>query len=387
MKDEKRKDEMVYLDLNSGISGDMLLGSLLDIGGSEEILDDVIGKLGLSGIDIVVEKKEEPVRGLNVRVRYEKEEQSSRQLDDILGLIERSDLTEWVKKKSLEVFRALGEAEGEIHDTEVDRVQLHEVSGVDSIVDIVGSIALFHQLNIDKAYASTVHFGSGEVGCEHGVLSVPVPATTKLLQGWRVRMTEKEGELVTPTGAALLKTLAEQRSPPDIELERVGVGYGDRVMKSPNVLRVFMGRCENIEDKMIRLDFYIDDMNPEILSHSMEKIREEAIDAYQKAAVGKKGRSGWEITVLCRRKDLPGVKEVIFRETSTLGFQISEMRRHVSGREAVIVDTNWGEVRLKVTEEQASPEFEDCRKIAEREDIPLGRVYEEALRRYREKEG
>lgn len=379
-------EKIAYLDLRSGISGDMLLGSLIDLGADVKILDDIIRDLELQDVHIEIEERYEGISGKDIKVRFK--DQPERKLSDILRMIEEADLKDEIKRLSCEAFETLGKVESEIHDVDFEELSLHETGMVDSIVDVVGSVALFDDLDIDEAYSSTVHTGSGYTECEHGKIPVPVPATSKILEGWKVRFTQKEGELVTPTGAALLQVLTEQRDPPDMTLEKVGTGFGDRSLEEPNALRVFLGKKSNLEQEVQTCRFYVDDTTPEILRYNLDKIREQAIDAYSVPAVGKKGRRGWEVVVVMKRSSAEEVIETIMKETSTLGMRIQDTRRMVQERRTDTVETKWGEVRVKVAKGKNSvqPEYEDCRKIAEEEDVPLKEVYQEVKKKYYKEE-
>ncbi len=374
--------KIAYFDLGSGISGDMLLGALIDLGGDVRVLDTVIQKLDLEDVHIEVEEREEGVKGKKVKVRSK--DQPHRELSKILENIENSRLDETVKKESISAFESLGKVEAEIHDESFEELELHETGMVDSIIDIVGGIALFHSLEIKEAYSSTVSLGEGYTECSHGKLPVPVPAVEKLLKGWNVKLGCKKGELVTPTGAVLLNVLTEQKDISDMRLESVGVGFGSREMEEPNALRVFLGSQANREVPVQVIRFHVDDMSPEVFSYALEKVREEALDAYTVPTHGKKGRQGWEVTVMVEKGDLEDVKKIIFEETSTLGVRVEDTRRIVADRSVSKVETEWGEARVKVSSEkdQAAPEYESCREIAERENIPLRKVYEEVKRQY-----
>ncbi len=373
--------KVIYFDLENGISGDMLLGSLLDLGASEDVLEKVIQDLELD-IELEIKDKEQGfTEGKDVNI-ITKEEHKHRKIREVIRMIKDSSLEKEIKVKSINTFTELGKVEGEIHDQPAKDVELHETGMLDSIIDIVGSIALFEDLNIDEAYYSTVRFGSGTVECEHGELSVPVPATRKLLEGWRVKMTEKEGELVTPTGAVLLKRLAEQCEPPDMTLNSIGIGFGDREKEYPNVLRIYSGTKTNQEEVM-KIEFYIDDITPEILSYALERLRSHSLDVYQDPMIGKKSRSGWMITVLCEKDKISDIKDIIFSETSTLGIRITEERRICKEREFKKVETEYGEVKVKVSGDTASPEFEECKMIALEKGIPLKDVFEAAKEAFR----
>lgn len=373
--------KIAYFDLSSGISGDMLLGALLDLGASEKVLNNVIDELGLENVNVLIEEKGDPLRGRDVKIKYK--DQPHRRLSTIIDMIENSGLNEFVKEKSVEAFELLGDAEAKVHDMDKDEIEFHEVGMIDSIIDIVGSVALFDDLGSDRAFCSTVNFGNGTVDSAHGRLKVPVPATTEILKEWQVKFTEKKGELVTPTGAALLRTLTKQHNPPDIELDEIGVGYGNREMDEPNALRIFSGESANMCESVYKLEFYIDDMNPEIFAYALDKIREKAVDVYHKNARGKKSRDGWEVTVLCKEEDLEEVKNLIFEETSTLGMRVNRDMRIVADRGFVEVETEYGKIDVKVSGDRVSPEYEDCKRIAEKNDIPLQKVYEKVIEEYR----
>ncbi len=372
--------KIAYFELSSGISGDMLLGSLVDLGGDVKVLNDVIEELELNNVHIEVTSEERGLSGKNLNIKYK--DQPHRSVVEIIDKIEDSDLGEKVKKKSVEAFRLIGEVESKIHDVPFEELELHEVGMIDSIIDVVGSASLIEDLNIDEIYASTVHLGSGYTECEHGKIPVPVPATEKLLEDWNVKFTDKKGELVTPTGAAMLNVLAEQSHPPDMRLEKIGVGFGDREMETPNALRIFLGLQKNLDENVDVLTFYVDDMSPELLGYALEKIREKALDVYTLTATGKKGREGWEVKVLSKKSQTEEVIETIFKETSTLGLRLEEVRRIVLDRSVEKVLTEWGKVKVKISSKGVSPEYESCKEIAEREDISIMKVYDAAKENY-----
>lgn len=372
--------KIAYLDLSSGISGDMLLASLIDLGGDAGILNDIIDGFGLEGVHVEIFEEERGIAGKNVKIKHS--DQPHRKVVEIIEMIESLDLDGWVKRKSIEAFRRLGEVESQIHGVPYDELELHEVGMVDSIIDIVGSFSLLEDLDIERIYVSTVNFGTGHTECDHGKIPVPVPATEKLLKGFEVSFTDSEGELVTPTGAVMLKVLAEQVTQIDMKLEKVGTGFGDRKMEVPNALRVFIGSQKNLDETIQEITFFVDDMSPELLEHGLERIRDEALDVYTLTGSGKKGREGWEVKVLCKKGQEKNVVETIFEETSTLGMRIQEVRRMVTDRKIEEVETRWGKAKVKVSSGRVSPEYESCREIADREDIPIMRVYESVKRDY-----
>ncbi|MBS3782408.1 MAG: nickel pincer cofactor biosynthesis protein LarC [Candidatus Thermoplasmatota archaeon] len=372
--------KIAYLDLSSGISGDMLLAGLMDLGADVKVLNNVIEELELSDLHVEIRDEERGFSGKNLKIRHK--DQPHRKVVEIIEKIENSDLGEKVKEKSVEAFRLLGGVESEIHGVPFEELELHEVGMVDSIIDVVGSVALVDDLKIDEIYASTVHFGSGHTECTHGKIPVPVPATEKLLEDWNVKFTGREGELVTPTGAVMLNVLAEQSLSPDMELDSLGVGFGDREMEVPNALRIFLGFQKNLDENLDVLTFYVDDMSPELLEYGLEKIRERALEVYTLMASGKKGREGWEIKVLSKKSQTKEVIDNIFEETSTLGLRIEEGRRLVLDRRIEGVETEWGTAKVKVSSRGISPEYESCKEIAEREGISIMRVYDTVKENY-----
>lgn len=372
--------KIAFLDLSSGISGDMLLGSLIDLGAEPALLNDIIDELDLENTHVEITDKERGLSGKDLKIKHK--DQPHRKVAEVISIIEDSDLGEWVKAKSIEAFQTLGEVESDIHDVPFDELELHETGMVDSIIDVVGSIALVEDLGVEKIYASTVNFGTGHTECAHGKIPVPVPATEKLLGGWKVSFTEREGELVTPTGAVLLKILAEQKNPTDMRLKKVGVGFGDRETELPNALRIYLGNQENLDESIEEITFFIDDMSPEQLGHALERIREEALDSYTLSASGKKGREGWEIKVLCRKSQTDSVIKKIFQETSTLGLRIQEIRRIVADRKIEEVQTEWGPAKVKISSGRVAPEYESCKKIADDEGIPIAEVYGAVKKNY-----
>ncbi len=374
---------IAYLDLNSGISGDMFLAALIDLGGDAELLDVIIRKFNFEDVHILIQEENRGIKGKDLVIEHT--DQPHRKLSEVLELIEDSNLEERIKKKSIETFRTLGKVESEIHGVKFDELELHEVGMVDSIIDIVGSIALIDDLNIDHIYCSTVYLGCGYTDCEHGTIPVPVPATERLLKGWNINFSEKKGELVTPTGAAILNTMVDQANIPDMQLLDIGVGYGDKKRDEPNALKIFMGEKKNKQESIDVFKFYIDDLSPEKLSYGLEKIRKKAIDVYSTPASGKKGRQGWEIKVLSKKDNFKEIKETILNETSTLGFRVENTKRIVVERKIEDVNTKYGEAKVKISKGNIYPEYESCKKIADKEGLEISKVYELVKKAYKSK--
>ncbi|MBN1189438.1 MAG: nickel pincer cofactor biosynthesis protein LarC [Dehalococcoidales bacterium] len=384
---------IAYFDCFSGCSGDMVLGALLDTGLSLEALADGLKSLGLEGYRLSTQKvKRSAISATKFDVILEDRiHQHERLLSDILEMIDDSRLSERVKKVSGSVFRQLGEAEAKIHGVPLDRVHFHEVGAVDSIIDIVGSVLALEILQIESCYSSALPLGSGHITTQHGTLPVPVPAALQLLSAAGAPVTDfpgpeqVQGELVTPTGAALISSLCTFRRP-DLVLEKSGYGAGSKDFGEwPNVLRVWIGQGEHVfqNENLVLLETNIDDMNPQVYGYLMDKLfAEQAADVWFTPIQMKKNRPAVLLSVLCPAEAESVLVETILRETSTLGIRIRPVTRHITRREIREFDSSLGRVRVKVKRYAGkmlavSPEYEDCRLIAREKKIPL----QEVLRR------
>lgn len=389
---------IAYLDCCGGISGDMLLAALIDAGAEVKVLRGHLESLGLQGYRLQTwEERKQGWRGTRVAVEVTAD-QPERHLREILRLLDAADLPARVREKAAEVFRRLAEAEARVHGTSIDEVHFHEVGAVDAIIDVVGSILALHHLGVERIHCSPLPTGYGYVRARHGLLPVPAPATAELLRGVPVRGIPAEGELVTPTGAALATSLAANFGPlPDMVVERIGYGLGTYTYAVPNVVRVFVGTTTGQgmrREAVAVLETDIDDLNPELFPYVDQLLRKAgALDVILTQVLMKKGRPGVRLSVLCH----PGCEErllaIIFRETSTLGVRVRQEERALLHREVLQVVLPGGEVRVKVgylpdgTVAQLSPEFEDCRSLAERTGRPLLDVYREATGRARARLG
>ena len=373
-----------YFDCAAGISGDMVLGALLDAGLDVAALRRELGKLGLPGWSI------EPatVRRSGLRATHAgvsaQEHHHHRHYSDIAAMIEASEISSHAKTMALAVFRRLGEAEAHVHGVSLEEVHFHEVGAVDSIVDIVGACIGLDLLGIQEIYGSALPWTHGRVNTDHGLLPIPAPATAELMRGWPVETVDAEGEWVTPTGAALLTGLAAGSAMPSMTVESTGYGAGTRDPEGrPNVLRVVIGQSSATgeHDQITELQANLDDMNPEWMPRAVEAALEAgALDAFFTTVVGKKGRPGFVFTALCRDADRQAVAECVLRQTTSLGVRYRSMDRLKLRRETVTVETLWGPVRMKLGflgEERvnAAPEYEDCRQVSERAGVPLKDVY------------
>jgi len=380
---------IAYLDCCGGIAGDMLLAALIDAGADSDALQRQLEGLGLAGWRLETwEEKKHGLRGTRAAVVVTAD-QPVRRLGEILGLLEAASLPARTRETAVKVFLRLAEAEARVHGTTPDQVHFHEVGAVDAIVDVLGSLLALSQLNVERVYCSPLPTGQGYVEARHGLLPVPAPATAELLRGVPLCSVPVEGELVTPTGAALATTLAAEFGPlPGMVVERIGYGLGSRTYAIPNVLRVFVGRTAGQQwgrEVLTVLETDIDDLNPEIFPYVDGLLRRAgALDVTLTQVLMKKGRPGVTVRVLCHPPEEEELLTILFRETTTLGVRVRREERVFLRREVVPVVTPSGEVRVKVaylpdgSVARLSPEYEDCRTLAERTGRPLGEVYLEA---------
>lgn len=367
----------LYFDCFAGASGNMVLGALIAAGVDAEALKTELKKLNLPDFDLVVEKVDRSgISSTHVRVEIP-DEKNHRHLPEIERIINESTLSDGVKKRSIAIFRRLAEAEASVHGIELSKVHFHEVGAFDAIIDIVGSCIGFEMLGIEQFAASKIHVGSGFVDMAHGNFPVPPPAVAELLKSVPFYSTEITGELITPTGAAIISTLADSYGPiPELRLEATGYGAGTRSYeKFPNVLRVMVGRSVALKrsderETLTVLETNIDDLSPQILGHFMERALEEgALDCWFTPIQMKKNRPATLVSVLCRIADERKFLELFYRETSTIGVRSRLVKRHSLERESTPIDTEFGEVQVKTAyfdgkPINANPEFEDLKVAA-----------------------
>ena len=385
----------IYCDCFSGISGDMFLAAAIDAGYPATQLHGELRKLQLpafTGID-VTRVQRGAISALRLEFRIADQEKAQhRHLAEIDGIIARSNLPDQVKDTAQTIFANLAKAEAKVHGIPVEAVHFHEVGADDAILDIVGAAVVLHHLQIEKIYTSALPLGSGTVNTQHGMLPVPAPATLELLRacGGRVRPAPGEGELVTPTGAAILSTLADF-SQPSMKVEKVGVGAGKKEFSWPNILRVIIGDL-TVESPLVLLETNIDDMNPEFYGFLFERLfAEQALDVFLTPIMMKKNRPATKISVLARAAQEPTLVKILLDETSTLGVRKIPIERYEAERAETSVQTTWGMVRIKVKRlqglenVQVSPEYEDCAAIARQSGVPLIEIYQQALALARKK--
>lgn len=424
---EKR---ILYFDCFSGISGDMTIGALLDLGIDQQRFLAELSKIQLDEYEVEIKKGlKKGISGTDFTVHLHAHEHNhdeehqhdhvqehkhdhshdhqhnhshgnehthehhhtekphdhdhTRNLSDIYKIIDNSELSEYVKSASKKIFLIVAEAEAKIHAKTIDEVHFHEVGAVDSIVDIIGAAICVEMLQIDEIQCSEINLGSGFVHCEHGVFPVPAPATLEILTGVPVYSKNAKKELTTPTGAAILKALcSEFGSLPEFVIEKIGYGLGKRDMETPNVLRVIVGKRKS-PSTLTMLETNIDNMNPEIYSYLFPKLLDnKALDVFVTPTIMKKNRPANILSVLCNEEMVEQLEDIIFTETSTLGIRKYKVEREELERKFEKVDTKHGEISVKFAFRNGkllkfTPEYEDCRIISEKTKIPLIQIINE----------
>jgi hypothetical protein len=413
-----------YLECFSGISGDMLLGALVDAGVPFTRLEETAAALGVGArlemrkvsrgglaatkVDVIPSEQSagEPAHSHEDHTEHahhshthEEHEHHAhaphRPLSEILKIIRSASLAETVKERSIRAFQLLGEAEAAIHSISIEKVHFHEVGGVDTIVDIVCAAAGVEALGVDRWLASPLNVGSGTVECQHGTLPVPAPATLALLADAPIYSAGAQMERVTPTGAVLLRMLDVSYQPlPPMRVKASGYGAGGReTPREPNLLRLLVGEQEDAtadqSESVAVIETVIDDSSPQLLGYVSDLLLAAgAWDVYRASVQMKKGRTGVQVTVLCRPDLVPVLEDLLFRETTTIGLRWRLENKRSLAREFQKVQTEWGEVTIKIarwpngTIANASPEYEDCRKLATQHTAPLKQVMQQAMRAY-----
>src|SRR5215208_6456140 len=358
----------------------MTLGALVDAGADASELTGRLALLGVDGYEISFEKVDRSgISATRAVVRLTKEEKHHRHLKDIEKIIGGSRLGDSVKERALKIFGRLAEAEARVHNVPVERIHFHEVGAVDAIVDVVGACIGFELLGVERFASSALHVGSGTVEMAHGRFPVPPPAVAELLRGAPVYATDVVGELVTPTGAAIVATVCEAFGPlPRMRVEATGYGAGGREYQNfPNVLRVLVGESveaggapagvsQQGDEELLMVETNVDDVSPQVLGHLMERALEAgALDCYFTLSQMKKNRPGVLVSILCRPSDGEAMRELLFAETKTLGVRSHAVSRRALEREFVTVETEFGRIAVKVARSAgrtvgATPEYDDC---------------------------
>lgn len=383
---------VAHFDCLSGISGDMILGALVDLGVPADWLQKSLTQAaGLSGFEVRIERVRRHGIGA-CRLKVDTTSASRpRRYRDIKKLIMESDLSDGVKRQCLRIFKRLGDAEAAVHDCSLEDVHFHEVGAVDALVDIIGTAIAVEYLDIRAVTASPIPTGTGFVKAHHGTLPVPAPATLELLRNVPVFGTGIAAELVTPTGAAIITSLTDTFSGmPAMRIQRIGYGAGSRQLEErPNLLRVILGQVQRTdtaaaesEADVVMVETCIDDMSPEIFGYLMDRLFEEgALDVYWVPIYMKKNRPATKVQVLCREKSMSAIADRILRETTTAGVRYYPVRRLTLPREQVAVATSYGQIAVKAItgvdgQVRLVPEYDVCRQIALERNIPIRVVYE-----------
>lgn len=389
---------IAYLDCVSGISGDMLLGALIDAGAGVDALDAELRKLDIGGWSLRAERvRRAGIAATLARVELAESPQPHRRLRDILRIIEGSSLPDSDRASATAVFRRLAEAEAQIHGIEPDAVDFHEVGALDAIVDVVGAVAGLRLLGVERLYCSPLPAGGGTARSAHGALPVPAPATLELIALANAPVAaasaDRPMEMVTPTGAAIATTLATFERPA-MTLRGAGYGAGGRDPEGwPNVLRIWLGDVAEAQRTMLLIETNVDDMNPEVYGYVLEKLFAAGVaDAWTQPIQMKKNRPGVLLSALCAPEREDAIVRVLLRETTTLGMRVTPVSRHEAQREVFEFESSLGPAAVKVKRlpgepPRVAPEYEACRRIAEERDLPLIEVYGIIEREARERLG
>lgn len=379
--------KIISYDCFSGISGDMNLGAMIDLGIDKSYLINELHKLNLKGWELIVQKDQRHgITGTKVTVKQTRHEHAHRYLSDIEKIINDSSLDDKTKELSRKIFMKIATAEASVHGISIEKVHFHEVGAVDSIVDVVGAAICFNALKVDGVHVSPVELGSGFVNCDHGKLPVPAPATAEIIKDIPVKKGGVDFEATTPTGAAILAALGTDFSadrPLKIEKTAYGVGQKDHP-DVPNLLRVFLGETiagsESGHDAL-HLECNIDDMNPEFVEYISDRLfKAGASDVFFSNIIMKKGRPGIVLNVICETELADSVKTIIFTESTSLGIRTFPFRKDTLVRKFETIQTIYGDVTVKRSfykekEVSCKPEYEECKKIATEKGIPVKEVY------------
>ena len=394
---------VLYYDCFSGISGDMHLGAMIDLGVDPNSLIEQLGKLDLSGYELKITRDQRKgISGTKVDVVLDEnphghdhghDHHHHRNLEDISRIIDDSDLSKAVKDRSIRMFRKLAEAEGKIHNKPVREVHFHEVGAIDSIVDIVGAAICIESIAPDMIMSSAVELGGGFVKCEHGTFPVPAPATAEILADVPVKSGAAPYETTTPTGALILACNADKFGPmQDLRISRTAYGIGNRDMDIPNVLRVHLAESTGLVEsspetrKALLMECNIDDMNPEMYGYVMEILFDlGADDVFITPIMMKKARPASKLTVLCSPDKKQTMTEALLTHTTSLGVRSYEVDKTMLEREFSKIKTKYGEVTVKTAiyrgkHLKSKPEYEDCIRLAREHEIPVQKIYDEISR-------
>ncbi len=385
----------LYLECYSGISGDMTVAALLDLGADEDTLLQGLSSLNIDGYKIKISHTIKcGIKAKDFDVILEEHDSHNhdnqehhlhRNIEDINEIILSSNMNQDAKDMALKTFGIIAEAEAKVHGKSIEEVHFHEVGAVDSIVDIVAAAICIDNLNIGQVIVSPIYEGHGHVKCQHGIIPVPVPAVVEIAkkENLQLKLTDTKGEMVTPTGLALVAALkTRDKLPKAYTIEKIGIGAGKKDFSKANILRAYIieSIIEDSEDKVIILQCNIDDMTGEELGFALEAILEEgALDANFTPIFMKKSRPAYELTVICTEEDVARLKKMIFKQTTTLGIRTIPSTRSVMERNITTFSSSLGEVRIKEAKyediDKKTVEYEDAKKIAKEQDLSIGEVF------------
>jgi uncharacterized protein (TIGR00299 family) protein len=383
--------KIICYDCFSGISGDMNLGAMIDLGVDKDFLISELNKLNLKGWELLVQRDQRHgIHGTRATVRQTRHEHAHRHLADIKKIIYDSTLDDKTKELSLKIFMKIAEAEASVHGISIERVHFHEVGAIDSIVDIVGAAICYNALGADAVHVAPVELGGGFVKCDHGRLPVPAPATAEIVKGLPVKKGGVDFEATTPTGAAILSALGTHFGTDIVfKTQRTGYGVGQKEHPDvPNLLRVSVAEMDSGSEPghdALQIECNIDDMNPEFFDYISDKLFSAgASDVFLSNIIMKKGRPGIVLHVICETETAEQVKNIIFTESTSLGVRTFPFRKDTLSRKFETFSTAFGEVNIKRSyykgkEVSAKPEYDDCRRIASEKDIPVKEVYNKIM--------
>lgn len=388
-------NKILYLEGSSGISGDMTVSALLDLGASREKLEKELSKLPLDGYRLVIGRTVK--NGIDACAFYveldESKPQPLRDFRQIRTLLLESELEEKVKELSLQIFFVLAKAEAKVHGTDLEHVHFHEVGAVDSIVDIVAAAVCYLDLGIPKVAVGTLREGTGTTWCQHGRIPVPVPATAELVRthGLSMKITDVQGEMITPTGAAIAAVLQNTLLPESFSIEKIGIGSGEKDFPHANILRAMIIREEDVlretlQDQVMVLETNVDDCSGEILGYVQELLMMQgALDAIYRPVVMKKSRPAYQLQVICRKGDQEKLEQLIFRETTTIGIRSYPANRKILERKIEEIETLYGKMKVKICrvdgEERVYPEYEEVKRYCMESGVPMREVYKSVTRK------
>ena len=382
--------KILYFDCFLGASGDMILSALFDLGVPLELVQETIERVSPSDVKLSLKRVEKHhLSALSLEISAPPSDKSL-SYKEMREMIEKADLKQKIKEDSLAILQRLAAAEAFIHNVDINEVHFHELGGIDTIVDIVGTATAIDFLSVEEIYSSPLPISYGFIEIEHGILPVPAPATMKLLEGVPIRQVNVEGETLTPTGAAIITHYAKGYYLPPMRLSKIGLGAGQKDFPISNILRVLLGEAidELKMEDVVLLETNIDDMAPNLYEFVMDELlKAGALDVFLQPIIMKRSRPGVILSVLCKPEDMGRLGELIFRETTTLGIRVNRLERIALDREIVKVETKWGEVEVKVARMGDkilgfSPELRSCEEIARKENIPLKAVMDEARKAY-----